>query len=230
MPKTKKPNLPTLERRSYRFDVRAEKTEQGTAILTGRPVVYSSPTDICGEFEETIEPGALDGANLTDVRFLVNHDTSMIPLARSRNNNENSTMQLTVNERGMDIRVDLDAENNAEAKALYSAVNRGDMTGMSFMFFVDKDSWEDIDSDYPKRTIEHIRKVLEVSAVAFPAYPGTSIQAASQDAMLDSVRASLESARKRAAEERAKQADAERRTAALNRLNNLIKEVKQDGV
>ena len=100
------------------------------------------------------------------------------------------------------------------------------MTGMSFMFTVDKDSWDDIESDYPKRTVRHISRVLEVSAVAFPAYPQTSIQAASEGQTLDSARASLESARQqlketREAEEAAK-AEQERRTAALERLNNLI--------
>ena len=104
---------------------------------------------------------------------------------------------------------------------------------MSFMFVVDRDSWSDIESDYPKRTVEHIKTVLEVSAVAFPAYPGTSIsiQAASEDQTLDSARASLESARKQLEEERAAkeaaEAEAERRTAALERLNNLITEVKK---
>jgi hypothetical protein len=106
-----------------------------------------------------------------------------------------------------------------------SAVKRGDMTGMSFMFVVDKDSWDDIESDYPKRTVEHISRVLEVSAVAFPAYPQTSIQVASEGDALDSAKASLESARKQLAEDRERQAEAERRTAALERLNNLITEV-----
>ena len=150
------------------------------------------------------------------------HNTGMIPLARSRNNNENSTMQMTVGDNGMDIRVDLDTENNAEAKALYSAVKRGDMSGMSFMFVVESDSWDDIESDYPKRTIRSIKTVMEVSAVAFPAYPQTTIQAASEDAALESVRASLESAKKQLEADRAAQAEAERRTAALERLNNLI--------
>ena len=67
-----------------------------------------------------------------------------------------------------------------------------------------------------------IRKVYEVSAVAFPAYEGTTIQAASEGDTLDSARASLESARKQLEEERAKQAEDERRTAALERLNKLI--------
>ena len=93
---------------------------------------------------------------------------------------------------------------------------------MSFMFIVDKDSWADAESDYPKRTVEHIKTVMEVSAVAFPAYPGTDIQAASEGDTLDSARASLESAKAALAEERAKQAEDERRRAALMRLNKLI--------
>ena len=211
------------EVRAFSFECRAEENEQHGTFITGTPIVFDQATDM-GWYQETIARGALDSTDLKDVRFLVGHNTSMIPLARSRNNNENSTMQMTVNDGGMDIRVDLDTENNAEAKALYSAVKRGDMSGMSFMFVVDSDSWDDIESDYPKRTIRSIRTVLEVSAVAFPAYPQTSIsiQAASEDAALDSVRASLESARKQLEEERAKQAEDERRTAALERLNNLI--------
>ena len=209
------------EIRAFSFECRADENEQHGTFITGTPIVFGQATDM-GWYEETISRDALAKTDLKDVAFLVGHNTGMIPLARSRNNNENSTMQMTVGDDGMDIRVDLDTENNAEARALYSAVKRGDMTGMSFMFTVDKDSWTDAESDYPKREILSIRKVFEVSAVAFPAYPQTSIQAASEDATLDSVRASLESARQQLAEERAKQAEDERRTAALERLNKLI--------
>ena len=219
------------EMRAFNFEVRAEENEQHGTFITGTPIVFDQATDM-GWYEETIARGALDGTDLKDVRFLVGHNTSMIPLARSRNNNENSTMQMTVGDEGMDIRVDLDTENNAEARALYSAVKRGDMSGMSFMFIVDKDSWADIDSDYPKRTITSIRTVMEVSAVAFPAYPQTTIQiqAASEDATLDSARASLESAKEALAEQRAKEAEDERRTAALERLEKLQKEVRDHEV
>lgn len=196
MPKTKKPTLPTLERRSYRFDVRAEQNEQGAAILTGRPVVYSSPTDIGGMFEEVIEPGALNGADLTDVRFLVNHDTSMIPLARSRNNNERSTMQMTPDDEGLMLdRVSLDIGNNSEARALFSAVQRGDISGMSFMFSVAEEWWENVETDYPTRHITKIASIVEVSAVTFPAYDDTEINA--RGGALESARAALESARKK---------------------------------
>ena len=219
------------ETRAFSFEVRAEENEQHGTFITGTPIVFDQATDM-GWYEETIDREALADTDLKDVRFLIGHNTSMIPLARSRNNNENSTMQMTVTNDGMNIRVDLDTENNAEARALYSAVKRGDMTGMSFMFTVDtdKDIWRDTETEYPKRTIMSIRKVFEVSAVAFPAYPQTSIQAASEDGTLDSAHASLESARKKLEEERAKQAEDERRTAALERLEKLQKEVKDHDI
>jgi len=210
------------EVRSLEFEIRAEETgrEERAGRLTGTPIVFNQVTDL-GWIREMIEPGALDNTDLRDVRFLVGHDTTGIPLARSRNNNENSTMQLSVSERGMDIRVDLDIENNPRAKELYSAVKRGDITGMSFMFTVDKDSWEDLESEQPLRRINSISRVFEVSAVTFPAYEGTSLEAASEDSALESARASLESARKQLEEERAAQAEEERRTALIERLNNL---------
>ena len=185
----------TKEIRAFSFEVRAENDEQHGSILTGTPIVFGERTDL-GWCDEIIDDGALDDTDLRDVRFLVNHNTDMIPLARSRNNNENSTMQLSVvPQKGMDIRVDLDTENNAEAKSLYSAVQRGDLSGMSFMFAVNEDAWEDLDSEHPTRHIRSFAKVFEMSAVTFPAYEATSIQARGLSEALESARASLESAR-----------------------------------
>ena len=181
-----------LEQRSYTFEVRAEETEAGH-IITGRPIVYNSRTDL-GYFDEVIEAGALDQADLTDVRFLVNHDVSRIPLARSRRNNGNSTMHLEVDNFGLTIRVTLDTENNSEARALYSAVQRGDISGMSFMFGVDDEEWTEMESDHPTRHIRKISTVVEVSAVTFPAYDATEINARSKEA-LESAREALEKAK-----------------------------------
>lgn len=192
----KSKTLPALERRNYCFEVRAEQDEQHGNIITGRPVVYSRETDIGGWFSEIIEPGALEGTDLSDVRFLVNHDLSKIPLARSRNNTENSTMQLSIDGEGLSIRVTLDTENNGDARALYSAVNRGDITGMSFMFSISDERWEDEETDYPKRHILKIASIVEVSAVTFPAYTDTEINA--RGGPLESARAALESAREKA--------------------------------
>lgn len=193
-----------MEIRAFNFEVRAEENDDHGHFLSGRPIVYNSRTDL-GWYDEIIEAGALDQTDLRDVRFLVNHNTDMIPLARSRNNTGNSTMQMTVDGDGMGIRVDLDVENNAEAKSLYSAVSRGDISGMSFMFTVDGEAWDDIDSEHPTRRIRSISRVLEVSAVTFPAYEATSITARGLADALDSAKASLESAKaKRDAVERKK--------------------------
>lgn len=176
------------ETRAFEFEVRAKKNEEHGTYIEGKPIVYGDKYDCGGMFEETIDKGALDNTDLKDVRFLVNHDLNKIPLARSRNNNKNSTMQLEVVVDGMNIRANLDVENNAEAKALYSAVERGDITGMSFMFRTNGEKWENLDSDYPTRHITSISKVYEVSAVTFPAYENTSIKARSKS-VLDNARA-----------------------------------------
>lgn len=181
-----------LEKRSYSFEIRAEESE-GSGVITGRPIVYNSRTDL-GYFDEIIDSGALDNTDLTDVRFLVNHDLSKIPLARSRRNTPNSTMQLTTDAMGLGIRVNLDIDNNADARSLYSSVQRGDITGMSFMFGIDAESWENLESDHPTRHIEAISTVVEVSAVTFPAYEATEINARSKEA-LENAKKALENAR-----------------------------------
>lgn len=200
------------EIRSFDFEVRAEETADGT--ITGRPIVFGQMTDL-GWYDEVIERGALDETDLKDVRLLVNHNVDMIPLARSRNNTANSTMQLMPDENGMGIRVSLDIENNNDARSLYSAVSRGDIDGMSFMFTVDKDSWDDPDSEHPTRHILSIRRVFEVSAVTFPAYSKTSIQARGLSDALDSAKESLES-------ERARIREIERRKKKIKLLTEVL--------
>ena len=182
------------EIRAFNFEIRAENDAERGDHIEGRAIVYDDFTDM-GWYRETIDKGALDNTDLKDVRLLVNHNTDMIPLARSRNNNSNSTMQLSVDDEGMTIRANLDTENNADAKSLYSATERGDISGMSFMFMVDEDRWEDIDSDYPTRHILGISKVFEVSAVTWPAYESTSLESRGLAEALDSAKASLENVR-----------------------------------
>lgn len=182
-----------MEIRAFNFEVRAQADEEHGTYIEGTPIVYDSWTDL-GWYDEVIDRGALADTDLRDVRFLVNHNTDMIPLARSRNNNENSTMQMSIDDEvGMRIRVNLDTENNTDAKALYSAIERGDISGMSFMFNVDGDRWEEIESEHPKRHIEKISRVFEVSAVTFPAYEATNISARGLSDALDNAKVSLES-------------------------------------
>jgi len=166
-----------FEKRSYSFEIRADENE---SIITGRPIVFDSRTDLV-HFEEVIDSGALDSTDLSDVRFLVNHDINKIPLARSKQGDSNSTMSLTVDKKGLLISVKLDTENNSDARALYSAVKRGDISGMSFMFSINGIKWEKLDSDKPVRHITSIAKVVEVSAVTFPAYQDTEINARNRE-------------------------------------------------
>lgn len=203
------------ETRYYSFDIRSEENEQEERVLTGVPIVFDAPTDL-GGFTEIIERNALDKTDMKDVRLLVNHDTKMIPLARSRNNNENSTMQLFVGDDGLNMRANIDVKNNQMAAAVASAIDRGDLSGMSFMFEVGSDRWEDLDTENPRRYIEAIGKIFEVSAVTFPAYEQTSISARSAEA-LDSARAALDSVR-----------EAERRERLLNDIKAKIEVFNHD--
>lgn len=191
--KTAKEERSGLITRDYKTTLETrEENEQG--IIEGRPIVYGEYADIGGMFRETIMPGALDGCDLTDVRLCLNHDTGYV-YARSRNNTANNTMQLVADEQGLKIRASLAIKDSPKAKDYYSAVSRGDMDKMSFMFAVADEEWDDIDTEYPTRKILSIATVVEVSAVTFPAYDATSINARDK-AALDSARQALENAKR----------------------------------
>lgn len=163
-------------------------------IIEGHAAVFGQKTNICGCFYEVIDRGAFDDTSLRDVPLFVNHDVTQIPLARSRRNNGNSSMTLTVDEKGLAIRARLDVENNSAARALYSAVERGDVAGMSFAFAVADEEWQDLNSEMPTRRIKKFSQVYEVSAVTRPAYENTDIHARAVNT-LESAKRSLENAR-----------------------------------
>ena len=180
------------EQRNIRLsEIRAAEGEGH--IIEGYAAVYDQPTDIGGIFQETIAQGAFDGADLSDVPMLANHNDNMIAIARSRNNNLNSTLQLIPDTHGLKTRANLDTENNSSSSEVYSAVSRGDVTGMSFTFTVENDTWDNLEGDYPHRTINKVAKVYEVSVVNFPAYKGTEIHSRSSQDALESAKATLES-------------------------------------
>ena len=148
-------------------------------ILSGRPVVYESATqinDIGGSYIEIIKRGALDGTDLSDVRLLVGHDASRIPLARTPR-----TMSLEVDADGLTFRAQLpDTEAGKEA---FEAVQRGDIRGLSFAFTV-PDGGDEYDPETNTRTINRIAKVYECTLTAFPAYESTYFSADSRDSRL----------------------------------------------
>lgn len=153
-----------------------EPTEDSGAVVEGYAIVYGEEANIGGWFREVVRQGALDGANLKDVPLFVHHQRNKIPLARSRNNNANSTLQLTPDSRGLFFRAELDTENNSEARALYSAVKRGDITGMSFAFTVLEETWRDKNKSVPLREIVKFDRIFEISALSTPAYAGSDIK------------------------------------------------------
>lgn len=171
--------------RSYPATFRAvEDTESERGIIEGTPIVFNQDAiiqDWAGQFVERIDPNALNGADMKDVCLFVNHETRKIPVARSKNGNPNSTMSFSIDNEGVHMRASLDVDNNAEARALHSAIKRGDMDGMSFMFRIKDQEWRDIESDMPTRIVKSISIVHEVSVVNYPAYPQTSVSARSSE-------------------------------------------------
>lgn len=141
-------------------------------VLEGMPIVYDQPTainDPAGRFVEIIRAGALDSADLSDARLLYNHDLNKVPLARTP-----KTMQLIPDPAG--LRMVAQLPDTAEAKSVYTAVQRGDLSGMSFAFKV-PEGGDRYDPATNTREIFKIAKVYEVSIVPFPAYPQTSVEA-----------------------------------------------------
>ena len=185
-------------------------------VIDGCPIVFNQRTAIGDLFYEEIDPHALDDADISDIKFMVNHNDGMIPLARHRRG-KRSTMDVEIKPDGLHIKTTLDIENNATARELCSAVTRGDIEDMSFAFgvLVSGYEWRDLDTDMPTRRITKISKVFEVSAVNDGAYPQTSIYARSP-ASLDNDKIALANAKAAALEnEQRRQADESQAAAKL---------------
>lgn len=155
------------------FEIRA--AGDGKMTLTGRAAVFDTPTvihDPLGDYNEIIRAGALEGADLSDVHLFYGHDLTKVPLARVP-----KTMQLSISPAGLDVTAEL--PDTEAAREVYQAVQRGDLSGMSFAFTVPAGGVE-YDPRTNTRTINRIDKILEVSVVPYPAYQSTSVEARSQ--------------------------------------------------
>ena len=58
-------------KRNYIAEFRADETN---GLIEGLPIVFDTPTDIGGYFQETICKGAIKEEVLKDVRFFWNHN------------------------------------------------------------------------------------------------------------------------------------------------------------
>lgn len=195
------PNInPNIEYRATDALLQPVTIKPLEGIIEGYPIVFNARTNIGGYFYEEIDPCALDGADISDIKLLVNHNEQSIPCARHRRG-KRSTMDIGVDSKGMAINATLDIANNVTSQALCSAVERGDIEDMSFCFGIEieGDEWSDLDAPLPIRRITKIRKVYEVSAVNDGAYPQTNISARSV-LPLDNAKRALDNARSAALE------------------------------
>ena len=119
-----------------------------------------------GYFKETVARGAFDGVMEDDVRFLLNHTGA--PLARTTN----GTLELSVDETGLKYRAAL--ADTQDGRDLYKLIKRGDISQSSFAFTIEADEWSE---DRSTRTITKVGKLLDTSAVTYPASPTASVYA-----------------------------------------------------
>ena len=119
-----------------------------------------------GYFKETVARGAFDGVMEDDVRFLLNHTGA--PLARTTN----GTLELSVDETGLKYRAAL--ADTQDGRDLYKLIKRGDISQSSFAFTIEADEWSE---DRSTRTITKVGRLLDTSAVTFPASPTASVYA-----------------------------------------------------
>lgn len=122
------------------------------------------------EWRERIEPDAFNEADMTDVVFLRDHEGRVY--ARTKNN----TISIIPDEKGLFTITDL--SRTAAAREMYEDIEAGNYSQMSFAFTVAEQHFEE-ERDGEKliihRIIDRIKKVYDISAVAFPANPTTDI-------------------------------------------------------
>lgn len=159
-------------------ELRSEESE-GKKVIEGYAIVFDEETLIGDEergFYEIISPDALKETNMKDVPLKYNHVDNFLILARTRN----GSLSLSVDDKGLKVHAELiDTQNNED---IYKMIQSGLLDKMSFAFTVAKQSW-DRSGKTPKRTIESIDRLYDVSVVDVPAYDGTSIYARSLEAM-----------------------------------------------
>lgn len=158
--------------REYRnfFDIKAREKDDGSYIVEGYATTLDNPyvlwKDGDVEVKEQIARTAFDGADMSDVIFLYNHEGMVY--ARQKN----GTLTLDVDERGLKVTADLGSI--ASSRELYEAIQSGLVDQMSWAFTVKEEAY---DKEQRLRTITKVDKVYDVSAVSIPANPATSISA-----------------------------------------------------
>ena len=172
---TKRPRHGTAELRCAEF--RAEGAD--SRRISGRAIVFNSPTVIGGCFREMILPEAISDELLanSDVVLTLEHNPAAGVLGRSCKGE--GTLQLERRDDGVYISCDL--PESPFGDTVLEGIRRGDYRQMSFCFVVGDQRWEVCDDDIEQRTITSISRIYDVSIVAFPAYKDTSVAARSAE-------------------------------------------------
>lgn len=172
----------TREQRHFAgHGVKIETRAEGEpATITGYGAVFYDPTkpgteydlrSSWGGFIERIMPGAFDRAiKEDDVRALFNHDANHV-LGRTPN-----TLKLTSDATG--LRYDIVAPDTQFGRDLQTSIMRGDVTGSSFSFSIEDETWREVRDAATNQTtvIREIRAVrlYDVGPVTFPAYEAST--------------------------------------------------------
>lgn len=163
--------MPVKEGREYRsFAPMQPASEEDGYIVEGYATTFDAPYDFGRDTKEVIKKEALDGADMSDVIFQLNHEGAV--LARLRNN----TMLLECDDHGLKVRADLGGSQ--QGRELHEAIKNGLIDRMSWGFTIAPGGWH---YDEATRTsfITKVEKVFDVSAVSIPANEGTEIHARS---------------------------------------------------
>jgi uncharacterized protein len=152
------------------FEIRASQDED--YVLVGYAATFNTPSNlIAGFFTETILPGAFDKALASgrDVIFSNQHNFAE-PLARLKN----SSLQLSVDSKGLKFRAQLDKESPLH-QTVWRAVSTVLVAECSFGFMTASvvDQWS---PDNTKRTLLEV-ELIEIAVVTIPAYAGTTASA-----------------------------------------------------
>ena len=158
-------------------DVEIRETEDGKRTIAGYAVKWEMKSVSMGyfkRFKEQFKRGAFtDSLTSDDQLALWSHDTSKV-LGRTKN----GTLRLFEDEVG--LRFELDLPNTTLGNDAYETIKRGDVDGVSFGFRMLKQEWDENDVENITRSILKA-KLLEISPVAFPAYPDSQVSARSHD-------------------------------------------------
>lgn len=162
----------------FRKEIR--KTDEGDVtdmIVEGYAFKYNSETvlwkDSRGyEYREVIEPGALAGADISDVPFKYNHEDAVMTVARTRN----GSLELREDDIGLFIKARfIDTQTGRD---LFKMIQERLIDKMSFAF-TESDYSDDYTETYTLHHVRGFKRIWDVSAVDIPAYDNTEIYARS---------------------------------------------------